>query len=63
MDHLQQQIHQILERNKIVDQNKSREISWTRKISIALLTYFVAVIFLSINHIENVFVQAIWPSC
>ena len=63
MNDLQQQLNQLKERNKIVDQNKSREISRTRKISIALLTYFVAIIFLSINHIENVLIQAIWPSC
>ena len=61
MSELEKHIEDIEERNKKVDLNKSWETSKTRRLSIAILTYFVIVAFLSINKTTNPFIGAIVP--
>jgi len=51
MKHLEQQIADILERNKRVEADKAWEMSWTRRLLITTLTYGIAVLFLWL--IEN----------
>ena len=46
---LENELNQIKERNKKVELNKAWEISWTRKICIAVLTYLVIVLFFYIS--------------
>jgi hypothetical protein len=45
MNYLQKQIDEIKDRNSRVEIDKAWETSWTRKISIAMLTYCVVVLF------------------
>lgn len=45
MEELKQEIEQIKQRNIRVEADKARETSRTRKLSIAILTYAVIVIF------------------
>ncbi|MFH0770688.1 MAG: hypothetical protein V1926_04920 [Candidatus Peregrinibacteria bacterium] len=46
MENLDSQIQAILERNLRVEADKAWEVSWCRRLTIALLTYATAVIFL-----------------
>ena len=59
---MQKEIDAIKMRNKRVETDKAWETSWTRKISIAIMTYIVIVIFMLVAHFENPFVSAIIPS-
>jgi len=45
LQHLEEAIQQIQARNARVEQEKAWETSFTRKLAIALLTYFVVVLF------------------
>jgi hypothetical protein len=45
MADIEQKLYQIEQRNKKVELDKSWEINWTRKIIIAILTYFTIVLF------------------
>ena len=49
LTHLEQQIHEIQKRNQKVELDKARETSRTRRITIAVLTYFVIVLFFHIT--------------
>lgn len=49
--HLEREIRHIQERNQKVELDKARETSWTRKITIACLTYAVIVLFFHITHL------------
>ena len=55
-------IEQIKERNKRVEADKAWEISKTRKILIALMTYIVIVIFLYFINAPNPVLSAIVPT-
>lgn len=57
-----QEIKLIKERNSRVELDKEWEVSVTRKIIIAILTYFVIVIFFFSAGIANPFVNAIVPT-
>lgn len=46
MENLEQQVAQILERNRKVEADKAWETSWTRRLFIALLTYLCALAWL-----------------
>ncbi|MFA5996049.1 MAG: hypothetical protein WCW27_04275 [Patescibacteria group bacterium] len=52
----------IKERNQRVEADKAWEISWTRKITVALLTYVVIVIFLIIAKFPKPFLNAVVPT-
>lgn len=59
---IKQEIAAIKERNKRVELDKAWEISWTRKIIIAILTYAVIVIFFFSAGLPDPFVNSIVPA-
>ena len=59
---IKQEIEKIKERNKKVELDKAWEISLTRKIIIAIMTYFVMVIFFYFAHLQKPFVNSIVPA-
>jgi polyferredoxin len=56
------QIQSILERNKRVEQDKRWETSWMRRISIAVITWILAVVFLTLIDAENALLAALVPT-
>jgi len=58
---LEKRIEQIENRNKRVEADKAWETSWTRKISIAILTYLVVVAYLHIVIHINPWLNALVP--
>ena len=56
------EIQKIKQRNTRVEIDKLWETSYTRKIIIAILTYFVIVLFFISANIANPFVNAIVPT-
>ena len=54
-------IDQISKRNKKVELDKAWENSWTRKITIALITYVASVIFLYVIEVPNFWLAALVP--
>lgn len=62
MEKLEQEISQIKERNKKVEIDKAWETSFARKIIIAILTYFVIVIFFIFAKLPKPFINAIVPT-
>ncbi len=59
---IEQEIKKIKERNKRVEQDKAWETSKTRKVSIALLTYFVMVLVMYSLKMDSPFIGAIIPT-
>lgn len=59
---IEQEVLKIIERNKKVELDKKWETSFTRKILIAVLTYFVIVLFFYISWLWNPFINAIVPT-
>ena len=59
---LEKELHAIKERNKRVELDKSWEISLTRKLIIALLTYFVIVLFFYVADLPKPFINSIVPT-
>ena len=59
---IKQEIKNIQERNKRVELDKAWEISWTRKIIIAVLTYIVIVIFFFSAGLPKPFINSIVPA-
>jgi polyferredoxin len=65
MDELEQikkDIEEIKERNARVEKDKAWETSWFRRVLVAVLTYFVIVIFFYFAKLSNPFVNAIVPT-
>ncbi len=62
MTDLEKEIQQIQERNKRVELDKAWETSTFRKIVVAVLTYFVIVLFFVFAGLPNPFVNAIVPT-
>ena len=61
-DELRTEIEQIKTRNKKVELDKMWETSWTRKICIAILTYFVVVLYsYIINRFSNIWLSSFVP--
>jgi hypothetical protein len=58
---LEKDIQEIKERNKRVELDKAWETSATRRIFIALVTYIVAIIWLSLIHETGVALKAVVP--
>ena len=59
---IEQEINNIKLRNKKVETDKAWETSWTRRICIALLTYFVVVIYsFMITKYDNIWLSSIVP--
>lgn len=61
MNDFEQRLKAIEQRNLRVEADKAWEISWTRRLSIALLTYIVIVVYLSIIHNNAPFINAFVP--
>lgn len=61
MSDLEKRIATIEARNKKVELDKAWEISWTRRLSIAFLTYVVIVIFLFAIGKDQPFINAFVP--
>lgn len=58
---LESRVAAIEARNKKVEANKAWETSWVRRLSIAILTYIVIVIYLSVIHNNAPFINALVP--
>ena len=61
MENIESQIQAINERNKRVEAEKAWEVSWFRRISIAVLTYVTATVFLILIGNERPWFNAIVP--
>lgn len=61
MNDLEKRIQAIEERNRKVERDKAWEVSWTRKISIAILTYSVVVVYLTIIQNDRPFINGLVP--
>lgn len=59
---LEQEIQQIKERNRRVEADKAWETSWTRIISILIITYVVASIVMYVIGVEHVLYNALIPT-
>ena len=62
MENLESQISDILERNRRVEADKAWEVSWCRRISIAILTYAIALLFLWLIGSERFWMNAGVPA-
>lgn len=61
-ENLKKEIENIKERNKRVEKDKAWETSWTRRIAIAVSTYFLILIFLYSIGADKPFLSAIIPA-
>lgn len=62
IESLEEEINQIKERNKRVESDKAWELSWARKIVVAVFTYLVISIFFFFAGVEDPFINAIVPA-
>lgn len=62
MTELEQRIKIIENRNKKVELDKAWETSWTRRLSVAVLTYAVVVLYLIVIKNSAPFVNALVPA-
>lgn len=62
MENIEQEINKIKIRNDRVEADKAWEISWTRKILVAILTYLVIALFLFIIKAQRPLLTAIIPT-
>lgn len=62
IEKLSEEIEKIKERNKKVELDKAWETSWSRKILVSILTYFVIVIFFYFAKLPNPLVNSIVPA-
>lgn len=61
MNDLEKRIASIEERNQRVEMDKAWETSWTRRVSIALLTYVVIALCLSVIGNDKPFINSLIP--
>jgi hypothetical protein len=61
MNNVEAEIQNIIERNKKVEIDKAWEVSWVRRLFIALVTYAFAVSWLMVIHEPNLWLKAIVP--
>ena len=59
---IEEEIIKLKNRNKKVEANKAWEISWTRRIIIAMITYVVIVIFFFYADLPKPFISSIIPT-
>lgn len=62
MKDLEKRVVAIEQRNKKVELDKAWEMSWERKLIIALLTYLVIVLFFFGAHLPDPFINALVPT-
>ena len=58
---IEQEILNLKDRNKKVEADKAWEVSWTRRITIAIFTYIIAEAWLLIIHEPRSWLKAIVP--
>ena len=61
-EELESRVSDIEKRNKRVEEDKSWETSWLRKVLIIVLTYIFAVLYLKIADTTNPFLGAVVPT-
>ena len=62
MKELEDRIKKIEERNKRVELDKAWETSWTRRICICILTYFIVLLYsYIIRESDNIFLSSLVP--
>jgi len=59
---IKKEISDIKERNRRVELDKAWETSWTRKIIVVILTYFVIVVFFHFAELPEPFINSIVPA-
>lgn len=59
---IEKEILEIKERNKKVEANKAWETSWTRKLVVTGLTYFMMIIVMNALGMDKPFIGAIIPT-
>jgi hypothetical protein len=62
LEEIEKDIIDIKDRNNRVEINKAWEVSWTRCITIMILTFIIASIWLSIINEANIFLKAMVPT-
>lgn len=62
MKKIEKRVEIIEQRNKRVELDKAWETSWTRKIIIAIMTYFVIVLFFITTNLPKPFINSIVPT-
>ena len=61
-NNIEKEIELIKNRNKRVEQDKAWEVSWTRRICIAVLTYLVVVLYsFMIKEFSNIWLSSLVP--
>jgi len=61
-EEIEKEIRQIKERNKLVEQDKAWEVSWTRRFLIAAFTYLSISLYLYAINIDRPWLNAIVPT-
>lgn len=61
MQSTEERLFEIEERNQRVEYDKAWEVSWTRRVIIAAVTYIVVAAFLSRIHPDNMWFDALIP--
>jgi membrane protein YdbS with pleckstrin-like domain len=59
---LKEEVEEIKKRNRRVEADKAWEVSWTRRILIVVLTYFVIVVFFYVAGLPEPWVNSIVPA-
>ncbi len=62
MDNLEKEVQNLKERNKRVELDKAWETSWTRRVTIMLMTFIVASVWLLVIKETNVLLKAAVPT-
>ena len=62
MNNIEEKIQALENRNKRVELDKEWETSWARKLIVAVLTYFVIVIFFYFAQLPKPFLNSIVPT-
>ncbi|MEK7615754.1 MAG: hypothetical protein AAB420_00930 [Patescibacteria group bacterium] len=62
MNSIEERLQSIEDRNARVETDKAWEVSWTRRLSIAIATYIIASIWLVIIEDTDPFLKALVPS-
>ncbi len=62
MEKLETEIMNLKERNKRVELDKAWEVSWTRRIFISIITYFVASVWLYMIREQAIWLKAVIPT-
>lgn len=62
IESLEREVSDLRKRNLRVEADKKWETSWMRRVLVAVLTYFVIVLFFWVSKLGNPFVNAIVPT-